>query len=71
MQITQGNLVLIGVNTPTPQVFFNGALVQGVTGIRVDWENDEQRVKLKVNGTDHTTYQALLAAGVHLKMEHV
>lgn len=70
MQITQGNLVMVGVNTLTPQVYFNGKQVEGVVGIRIDWEADEQRVKLKVNGTDDSTYQALLAAGIHIKMEH-
>lgn len=67
MQIAQGNLVIVGANTQTPHVFFNGLPVSGITGIRVDWENDEQRVKLKVNGTDTDMYNALRAAGIIVK----
>lgn len=67
MQIAQGNLVIIGANTQAAQVFFNGLPVSGITGIRVDWENDEQRVKLKVNGADTETCNALRAAGVIVK----
>lgn len=70
MQIVQGSLVIIGANTPAPVVLLNGKPVEGVVGIRVDWEADEQRVKLKVNGNDDAMYQALLAAGVHIKKEH-
>lgn len=69
MNVVQGSLVLIGVNTPTPIVLFNGEKVPGITGIRVDWEADEQRVKLKVAG-DSPLYTALLSAGVHIKKEH-
>jgi hypothetical protein len=67
MQTAQGNLVMVGLNTPAPQVFWNGAEVQGITGIRVDWENDEQRIKLKVNGTDEAMYSELALAGVTIK----
>lgn len=70
IQTAQGNLVLVGLNTDTPSVFWNGAPVEGVTGIRVDWEHDEQRVKLHVNGADDATYVALASAGVQIKKEH-
>jgi hypothetical protein len=67
MQIVQGSLVIIGANTSTPQVLFNGHQVAGVIGIRIDWEQDEHHVKLKVNGTDDSTYVALASAGVQIK----
>lgn len=67
MQATQGSLVLIGLNTPTPQVFWNGVLVQGVQRIRTEWEADESRVKLIVDGDDDATYLAMADAGIIVK----
>lgn len=69
MITAQGSLVMIGLNTDTPSVFFNGVAVPGITEVKVDWEHDEQRVKLKVNGTDDTMYMQLTEAGVTVKKE--
>ena len=66
-QVTQGSLTMVGLNTPTPQVFWNGKTVTGIVGIKVDWEDDEQRVKLKVNGTDDALYAEMLAGGINIK----
>lgn len=65
--ITQGALTMVGLNTETPKVFWNGRLVSGVVGIRVDWDADEQRVKLIVNGDDHETYLSMTEGGVTVK----
>lgn len=46
----QGSLTMVGLNTPAPQVFWNGAQVPCITGIRVDWEADSQRLWYRVNG---------------------
>jgi hypothetical protein len=35
MQTAQGDLVLIGAHTQTPQIFWKGQQVQQVTGLRV------------------------------------
>jgi hypothetical protein len=69
MIITQGNLVMLGLNTDAPQVYFNGNQVTDVTEIKIDWEHDEQRVKLKVNGTQDELYMQLVEAGVTVKKE--
>ena len=67
MITTQGNLVIIGLNTPTPSVFWNGVLVTGISEIKVDWEGDEQRVKLKVVGFYDIIYNQLRDAGIIIK----
>jgi hypothetical protein len=67
MIAAQGSLTMIGINTPTPQVFWNGAVVPGVTEIKVDWEHDERRVKLKITGTDDALYMELVTAGITVK----
>ena len=67
MQITQGGLVLVGLNTPTPKVFFNGVEVAGVASISTEWEHDEHRVKLRVTGADDVLYMQLIDAGVIVK----
>lgn len=63
---TQGSLTMVGLNTPAPQVFWNGAPVPHIMQIRVDWEADEQRIKLKVSAND-TIHAELVAAGVLIK----
>ena len=65
MQTTQGNLVLIGMNTPSPQVFWNGVQVQGVTGINVSNNTDTQRVLLTL--TEDPIIAELKAAGIIIK----
>lgn len=62
----QGSLTMVGLNTTTPQVFWNGVVVPHIVGIRVDWENDEQRIKLKVSASD-TIHAELTAAGILIK----
>jgi len=34
-QTAQGSLTMVGLNTPTPQVFWNGIKVAGVIGVGV------------------------------------
>ena len=67
-QIAQGALTMVGLNTDHPTIFWNGGIVPGVTGIRVEWEDDEQRVRLTVAGFDpiHTSLQN---AGITVKQE--
>ena len=69
MITAQGSLVMVGLNTELPQVFFNGLRVPGITEIKIDWEHDEQRVKLKVNGVEDALYMQLVDAGVTVKKE--
>lgn len=60
----QGNLTMVGLNTLAPQVFWNGAPVEGITDIKVDWDAEEYRVKLKVNNVDDGQYAELIEAGI-------
>jgi len=68
MQISQGSLVIVGANTPQAQVFWNGVQVPFVKEFKLDWEADEQRVKLKVTADD-AVHAELRAAGVNVKLE--
>lgn len=67
MQLAQGSLVIVGLNTQTPQVFFNGHEVPSILEIKVDWESDEQRVKLKVS-TLLPIHEELRLNGVTVKL---
>jgi hypothetical protein len=67
-QTTQGALTMVGLNTAKPTVFWNGGIVQNVTGIRVDWEDDEQKVKIKVTDMDPAVQAAMQAAGITVKV---
>ena len=67
MQTAQGSLTMVGLNTETPRVFWNGNEVLGVTHIRVDCDADEQRVKLKVSSMVDALYAELVAANITVK----
>ena len=67
-QIAQGALTMVGLNTDHPTVFWNGGIVPNIVGVRVDWEDDEQRVKLRVKHMDMTLYQAIVGAGISVRL---
>ena len=67
LQTAKGALVLLDAHLNTAQLFWNGQPVVGVTSIRVDWENDEQRVKIKVSAGDAAQIAALRTAGLMVK----
>lgn len=58
---------MIGLNTNAPQVLFNGAPVPGIVAIKADWEADDRRVRIHVNGNDDALYQLMSLAGVSIK----
>jgi hypothetical protein len=65
MQTTQGSLVMVGLNTTTPQVFWNGVMLQGITGIQVDNDAEDHKVVLKMR--EDTTVSELRAAGIAVR----
>jgi hypothetical protein len=67
-KIAQGALTMVGLNTDHPTVFWNGGIVPNIVGVRVDWEDDEQRVKLRVKHMDMTLYQAIVGAGISVRL---
>ena len=66
MITAQGNLTIIGANTPELKVFWNGKLVPNVVELKTEWEKDEHRVKLRVTGDD-PMFGELAIAGIHIK----
>lgn len=64
-----GSLTMIGLNTPTPKVFWNGSKVDGITGILVDNEAGTCRVVLKM--PEDSIITELRTAGVIVKREAV
>jgi hypothetical protein len=62
---TQGSLTMLDLNTPTPKIFWNGVLVENVTGITVQNDADTQRVVLKMY--EAPVVAELQAAGILIK----
>ena len=69
MLTATGSLTMVGLNGPNPSIFWNGRPVPNVTSIRVDWDSEEQRVKVKVSDIDPALQAELLAAGVLVRKE--
>jgi len=67
METAKGSLTMVGLNTETPRVFWNGNEILEVTHIRVDCDADEQRVKLKVSSMVDALYAELTAANITVK----
>jgi len=63
----QGNLVMIGLNTPAPQVFWNGAAVNGITAINVVNNAATQSVVLKLAESEQIA--SMQAAGITIRRE--
>jgi hypothetical protein len=68
MITTQGSLTMVGLNTTSPTVFWNGGIVPNITSIRVDWEDDEQKVKLKVSDMELGMLAEMTVAGIAVKI---
>ena len=69
MQVAKGAFVMLGMNTPTPTVFWNGKAIQNITSVTVDWELEEQRIKLRTSILDLDLAAELALAGISLKKE--
>lgn len=71
IESAQGSLAMIGLNTATPQVFWNGQAIPGLVSIKTEWEDDEARVKLKVTGEGLSAdlYNDLVTSGIVVKKE--
>lgn len=65
MQVGQGNLVIID----GAKVFWKGQPVPGVIGIKLNHEEGDTQVKLKVNGTADALYMEMVTAGIIVKKE--
>jgi hypothetical protein len=66
-----GSLVIIGLNTPTPQVFWRGQKLNHVVGIRAHSDpDDDSWMKLRVTdaaGLQEDLYAEMEADGVSVK----
>ena len=69
IQTATGNLVIIGLNTSAPKVFWNGAEVLGIIEIQSSWEKGESVVKFKLSGTNDAQYMEMISAGIVVKKE--
>lgn len=68
LQTAQGSLTMVGLNTANPDIFWNGAKIQGITSIRTDWEDGEKRVRLKLGGVISAELEAeMVASGITIK----
>ncbi len=56
---------MIGLNTDTPQVFWNGEVVEGIIGIAVDNDHDSKRVTFKVR--EAALFAEMQAAGITIR----
>ena len=62
MNISHGSLVIVGLNTTAPQVFWNGQQVPGIKGITASNTGAGQRVVLNVE--EDPLLAEMQAAGV-------
>lgn len=67
MIAAQGSLTMVGLNTPTPQIFWNGKELVGIVSVRVDCDEDEQRIKIKVNTSSELVVE-MQAGGINIKV---
>lgn len=68
MQAVIGQLTILNAHTPQIQVFWDGAPVS-VHSLRIDWEDGEQRVRIKVPANE-LVHDAMSTAGIIIKLEN-
>lgn len=69
IQAVMGNLTIIGINTPNLKVFWNGVEVPGILTVDINWDADDHRVKLRVNGDADSLYLEMATEGIVIKKE--
>ena len=67
MIATQGSLTMVGLNTQTPKIFWNGKELTGILSVRVDCDEDEQRIKIRVSAASDVSAE-MQAGGVNIKV---
>jgi hypothetical protein len=67
MRIEFSNLTVLNPNTAVPQVFWNGIQINGVRRVRILSDEDTQRVKIVVSGTQSDLYAEMRAADIVVK----
>jgi hypothetical protein len=65
LNTAQGSLVMVGLNTGTPQVFWNGQLVEGVNGINIVNNSARQSVVLSLPESPQIT--SMQSAGITIR----
>lgn len=68
-QIVQGSLVMIGLNTNEPKVYWNGKQIDNITAIHTVWEEDDLRVAFRVNSMEDSLLTELQVQGIKVKKE--
>lgn len=68
-QIAHGSLTIVGANTENISVFWKGIKVPNLRSIRIEWEEGEQSVILKVAQIDPALEVELKASGIAVKKD--
>lgn len=63
MQLAQGDLTIVDGY----KVFWKGFVVPGVVSVKLNHEDGDTQVKLKVNGTEDALYMEMVTAGILIK----
>lgn len=66
MNITQSSLVMVGLNTTEPKVFWNGQEVPGIVGITASNTGTTPRVVLNI--AEDPLLAEMQAAGIIIRM---
>lgn len=70
LEVASTDLVIVGLHSESPVVYWKGRVVPGIVGIRADSEGGDWSIKLRVNGSADDLYTALSAAGIVIKKVH-
>ena len=67
MQIVQSSLTITGINSDNLKIYWNGVLIQNVTGVLVEWKNSKQRIRIRCSILDSNLVSELAAANITMK----
>lgn len=67
MNTSQGSLTIINAHTTTPQVFWNGVVLDGIKDIHVENNKGKSKVVISIRGIQTDTYTDMKSSGIVIK----
>lgn len=66
----QGSLTMVNLHSTNPKIYWNGIEISGIVSVRVDSDEDEQRIKFRIVGDfplEEQVLSEMVAEGIIIK----
>lgn len=67
LEQASGNFMIVGINTTSPSFYWRGVKIPFIVRAHINWENDDQKIKLVVVNMETDLLNELVSAGITIK----